>query len=91
MDIELASYVLHFKRVLFTIKLLHKCFYILCSLCLIGWLCVLRWTCRQVKFVWNPFPLQYSLIWLSYRLKKLAMSYAKQTNNNGYNYELFED
>jgi hypothetical protein len=33
MDIELASYVLHFRRVLFTIKLLNKCFH---CLCLIG-------------------------------------------------------
>jgi hypothetical protein len=30
-----------------------------------------------------------SLIKLQYY--KLAISYAKQTNNNGYNYELFED
>jgi Ni,Fe-hydrogenase I cytochrome b subunit len=34
--IELASYVLHFRRVLFTMKLLHKCFHFLCSLYLIG-------------------------------------------------------
>jgi hypothetical protein len=48
-DIELASYVLHFRRVLFTIKLLHKCFHFLCSL-LMPYrlsLCVLRRTCRQ--------------------------------------------
>jgi hypothetical protein len=31
----------------------------------------------------------FTLIKLQYY--KLAMSYAKQTNNNGYNYELFED
>jgi hypothetical protein len=31
----------------------------------------------------------FNLIKLQYY--KLAMSYAKQTNNNGYNYELFED
>jgi hypothetical protein len=30
LDIELASYVLHFRRVLFTIKLLHKCIEFLC-------------------------------------------------------------
>jgi hypothetical protein len=30
MDIELASYILHVRRVLFTIKLLHKCFHYLC-------------------------------------------------------------
>jgi hypothetical protein len=49
MDIELASYVLHFRRVLFTIKLLHKRFYFLCSLLIPYWmvLCVLRRTCRQ--------------------------------------------
>jgi hypothetical protein len=49
MDIEFASYVLHFRRVLFTIKLLHKCFQILCTLLMPYWtsLCVLRRTCRQ--------------------------------------------
>jgi WD40 repeat protein len=31
-DREVASCVLHFRRVLFTIKLLHKCFELLCSL-----------------------------------------------------------
>jgi hypothetical protein len=38
----------HFRRVLFTIKLLHKCFEFLCSLPFY-WLglCVLRRTCRQ--------------------------------------------
>jgi hypothetical protein len=39
MDIELASYVLHFRHVLFAIKLLHRC----CSTSL----CVLCRTCRQ--------------------------------------------
>jgi hypothetical protein len=41
MDIELASYVLHFRCVLFTIN---KCFHFLCSLLLPYWtsLCVFR-------------------------------------------------
>jgi hypothetical protein len=44
-----ASYVLHFRRVLFKINLLHKCFYFFCSLLMPYWtsLCVLRRTCRQ--------------------------------------------
>jgi hypothetical protein len=48
MDIELATYVLHLRRVLFTIKLLHKCFNFLCSLLMSYWasLCVLPRTCR---------------------------------------------
>jgi hypothetical protein len=47
--------VLHFRRVLFTIKLLHKCFYFLCSLLIPYWmsLCVSRKTCRQVYM--KPF------------------------------------
>jgi hypothetical protein len=49
MDIELASYILHFRRVLFTVELLHKCFYFLFSLLMLYWTClyVLRRTCRQ--------------------------------------------
>jgi hypothetical protein len=45
----LNPYVLHFRRVLFTIKLLHKCFHFLCSILMLFWttLCVLRRTCRQ--------------------------------------------
>jgi hypothetical protein len=47
MDIELVSYVLHFRRVLITIKLLHKCFEFLCSLLMPLCLYVLRRTYRQ--------------------------------------------
>jgi hypothetical protein len=44
-----SSYVLHFRRGLFTIKLLHKYFHCLCSLLMpyCTSLCVLRRTCRQ--------------------------------------------
>jgi hypothetical protein len=37
----------------------------------------------------SRYNLFFNLIKLQYY--KSAMSYAKQTNNNGYNYELFED
>jgi Ni,Fe-hydrogenase I cytochrome b subunit len=36
MNIELASYLLYFRRDLFTIKLLHKYFFCVHYLCLIG-------------------------------------------------------
>jgi hypothetical protein len=44
-----ANQVLNFRRVLLTIKLLHKYVYFLCSLLMPYWtsLCVLRRTCRQ--------------------------------------------
>jgi hypothetical protein len=43
------SYVLHFRHVFFTIKLLHKRSHFLCSLLMPYWtnLCVVRRTCRQ--------------------------------------------
>jgi hypothetical protein len=90
MDIELASYVLHFRCVLFTIKLLHKFFQILFTLLMPYWTssCVLCRICRQDYETLFPV-LIFNLIKLQYY--KLAMSYAKQTNNNDYNYELFED
>jgi hypothetical protein len=49
MDIELASFVLYFRRVLFTIKLLHKCFHFWCPLLMPYWtsLSVLRRTYGQ--------------------------------------------
>jgi hypothetical protein len=80
MDIELASYVLHFRRALFTIKLLHECFQCLCSSLMPYWtsLCVLRlyasksvhshrfyYTCSILLFVWLFF-FTYALLAIVY-------------------------
>jgi hypothetical protein len=66
MDIELASYLLHFRRVLFTIKLLHKYFLFLYSLLMPYWtsLCVLRRTCRQKQFIRNQIVRSLSISWV---------------------------
>jgi hypothetical protein len=50
---QIRAREMHFRRVLFTIKLLYKCFHFLCSLLMPYWtsLYVLRRTCRQELFI----------------------------------------